>query len=73
MKVGVNLKEKPVDVSKRLKRRKKSGKLPPNVQFAPVHITRGAKDEELGRKKAIYAELFHRGLLESKKLKDVAV
>lgn len=73
MKVGVNLKERPVDVAKRLKRRKKAGKLPPNVQFAPVRITRGAKDEELGRKKAIYAELFHRGLLESKKLKDAAV
>lgn len=57
------LKEKPADVAKKLFKRKRAGKLPPNVQFAPVRITKGDKDEELGRKKAISAEFFSRGLV----------
>ncbi|KAJ5683093.1 hypothetical protein N7462_006258 [Penicillium macrosclerotiorum] len=56
------LKEKPVDVSKRLRRQKAAGWLPPNVQFSRRRATKADKDEDFGRKKEIYAELHRRGL-----------
>lgn len=70
MKLKAPLKEKPIDVARSLKRRKSVGKLPSNVQFTSTRISKGAKDEDLGRKKIIYAELSYRGLLKPSEVKD---
>lgn len=39
------------------------------MQFTTVRLSRGDNDEALGRKKAIHAELYSRGLVFPKKKK----
>ncbi|KAJ5147595.1 uncharacterized protein N7443_000815 [Penicillium atrosanguineum] len=57
------LKEKPINVSKKLARQASVGALPPNIQFSKKRLSKGDEDESLGRKKAIYTELIRRGLI----------
>jgi hypothetical protein len=43
--------------------------LPPNVQFSSKRLSKGHEDKEMGRQKAIYAELLRRGLIVPKEKK----
>ncbi|KAJ5902319.1 hypothetical protein N7495_002847 [Penicillium taxi] len=54
-----DLKEKPVNVANVLAKET----LPHNIKFSAKRETRADRDEDLGRKKAITAELYERGLI----------
>ncbi|KAJ5806392.1 uncharacterized protein N7503_003994 [Penicillium pulvis] len=64
--LSTRLKEKPVNVTKKLAKVKAAGYLPPNLKFSGKRITKADHDEDLGRKKTIYSELLNRGLLISR-------
>lgn len=64
--LSTRLKEKPVNVTKKLARVKAAGYLPPNLKFSGKRMTKADNDEDLGRKKTIYSELLGRGLLIAK-------
>lgn len=57
------LKDKSPNVHRAMTKRFDAGKLPPNIMFSKGRISRGDQDEDFGRKKAIHAELYKRGLV----------
>ncbi|KAJ5082099.1 hypothetical protein N7532_011142 [Penicillium argentinense] len=67
------LKEKPVDVNRRLSKQWAAGNLPPNLGFHSSRLSRGDRDEDFGRKKAIHAEYFERGLVFPREGKKKAI
>lgn len=67
------VKEKSPDVNKVMSKRFAAGKLPPNLMFSKNRISPGDKDEDFGRKKAIHAELYSRGLILEKKARPVGL
>ncbi|KAJ5088257.1 hypothetical protein N7456_011873 [Penicillium angulare] len=60
--IDTRLKEKPINVTKKLAKRARAGVLPPNLQFSSKRISKADHDEAVGRKKAIISELYNRGL-----------
>ncbi|KAJ5752478.1 hypothetical protein N7520_009395 [Penicillium odoratum] len=64
--LSTRLKEKPVPVTKKLSKYKAAGHLPPNLKFSGKRLSKADNDEDLGRKKTIYSELYKRGLIISK-------
>lgn len=56
-----NLKQKPKNVNKSLSHEFAAGNLPPNLAFHSSRIRPSDRDEDYGRKKAIYSEYIERG------------
>ncbi|KAF7718356.1 Uncharacterized protein PECH_001049 [Penicillium ucsense] len=63
--MAIQLKEKPVQVKKVLKKKAAAGQLPPNLNFSPKRLSKHHVDEEFGRKKAIMSEFYRRGYVQN--------
>ncbi|KAJ5727139.1 hypothetical protein N7493_004959 [Penicillium malachiteum] len=61
--LSTKLKEKPINVVKKLAKFEKAGYLPPNLKFSSKRLTKADHDEDVGRKKSIITELHRRHLI----------
>lgn len=57
-------KKQPTNVTDLLAKQRVQGELPPNLHFQDSRISKFDKDEDLGRKKAIYSEFYRRGIVD---------
>ncbi|KAJ5915470.1 hypothetical protein N7466_011403 [Penicillium verhagenii] len=61
--LSTRLKEKPINVSRKLAKFNAAGYLPPNLKFTRRRLTKADTDEDLGRKKTISEEMYNKGLV----------